>query len=142
MTKVYEKGYDSRHGAATSIPVLINDLIIRAVFMIKQHISEGIGLSDLLKGRNEDKLQRMISVGTGTLCLMDLSEAVITSWGNWVVFFSHLNISAWNRLAIQGVREMKMLADREMYNLELIEQEITAQRENLLERSRRLTITE
>ena len=93
---------------------------------------------DLLKKKNEDKLQRMCSVGVGALCLLDLSEAAITSWGNWVVFFSHLNISAWNRLAIQGVKELHILRDREMHNIEMIEEEIEQKRDDLLQRSRML----
>ena len=138
MTKVYEEGYDLRHGIATSVPVLINDLLLRAVFMIKQHFYGHVSWMDLLRKKNEDKLQRMCSVGVGALCLLDLSEAAITSWGNWVVFFSHLNISAWNRLAIQGVKELHILRDREMHNIETIEKEIEEKREDFLYRSRML----
>lgn len=138
MVKVYEEGYDLRHGVSTSVPVLVNDLLLRAVFVIKQHFYEDVSWTDLLRKKNEDKLQRMISVGTGALCLLDLSEAAITSWGNWVVFFSHLNISAWNRLAIQGVKELNILSDREMHNIEMIESEITEKREELLQRSKML----
>lgn len=138
MVKVYEEGYDLRHGVSTSVPALVNDLLLRAVFVIKQHFYEDVSWTDLLRKKNEDKLQRMISVGTGALCLLDLSEAAITSWGNWVVFFSHLNISAWNRLAIQGVKELHILSDREMHNIEMIESEITEKREELLQRSKML----
>ena len=138
MVKVYEEGYDLRHGVSTSVPVLVNDLLLRAVFVIKQHFYEDVSWTDLLRKKNEDKLQRMISVGTGALCLLDLSEAAITSWGNWVVFFSHLNISAWSRLAIQGVKELHILSDREMHNIEMIESEITEKREELLQRSKML----
>lgn len=139
MTKVYEEGYDLRHGVASSVPVLIDDLLIRAVFMIKQHFYDKVSWTDLLKKKNEDKLERMSSVGIGALCLIDLSEAAITSWGNWVVFFSHLNVSAWSRLAIQGVKELRLLSDREMHNIENIEKEISDKRNELLQRSRALT---
>lgn len=88
MIKVYEEGYDLRHGISTSVPVLINDLLLRVVFMIKQHYYDNVSWADLLKKKNEEKLQRMGSIGIGALCLLDLSEAAITSWGNWVVFFS------------------------------------------------------
>jgi hypothetical protein len=138
MVKVYEEGYDLRHGVATSVPVLLNDLLIRAIFMIKQHFYDQVSWGDLLRKKNEDKLQRMCSVGVGALCLLDLSEAAVTSWGNWVVFFSHLNISAWSRLAMQGVKELRVLSDREMHNIELIEMEIAEKREDLLQRSRQL----
>lgn len=139
MTKVYEEGYDLRHGVASSVPVLIDDLLIRAVFMIKQHFYDKVSWTGLLKKKNEGKLERMSSVGIGALCLIDLSEAAITSWGNWVVFFSHLNVSAWSRLAIQGVKELRLLSDREMHNIENIEKEISDKRNELLQRSRALT---
>ena len=106
--------------------------------MIKQHFYDNVSWTDLLRKKNEDKLQRMSTVGVGALCLLDLSEAAVTSWGNWVVFFSHLNISAWNRLAIQGVKELHILSDREMHNLESIATEISEKREDLVHRSRRL----
>ena len=138
MVKVYEEGYDLRHGVATSVPVLINDLFLKAVFMIKQHFYDHVSWTDLLRKKNEEKLQRMYSVGVGALCLLDLSEAAITSWGNWVVFFSHLNTSAWNRLAIQGVKELRILSDREMHNIELLEVEISEKRNDLLQRSKAL----
>lgn len=136
MVKVYEEGYDLRHGVATSAPVLINELLIRAVFMIKKHFCDNVMWTDLFKRKNEDQLKRMVTVGIGALCLMDLSEAAITSWGNWVVFFSHLNISAWTRLAIQGVKELNVLGGREMHNIEMIGQDIAETQDRLLQRSR------
>ena len=136
MVKTYEEGYDLRHGVASTVPVLIDDLLIRAVFIIKHYFYDNVSLTDLHKTINKDKLQRMITVGVGALCLVDVSEAVITSWGNWVVLFSHLNVSAWNRLAMQGMKELHILRDREMHNIEMIELDITETREDLLQRSR------
>lgn len=135
MVKVYEEGYDLRHGVATSLPVLINNMLIRAVFIIKQHFYDNTGWEDLIRKKNEDQLQRMVSVGVGALCLLDLSEAAITSWGNWVVFFSHLNISAWNNLANQGIKELQILNDRKMHNIDMIELDIEEKQKELLQRS-------
>ena len=80
MTKVYEEGYDLRHGVATSIPVLLNDLLIHAIFTIKQHFYAGVPWERIKD--NYDGLLRMKTVSIGSLCLVDLSEAAITSWGN------------------------------------------------------------
>ena len=139
MTKVYEEGYDKRHGAATTIPVILNILLIRAIFVIKQHFYNNIDWSNLISLKTDPSLTRMITVGDGALCLMDLSEAVITSWGNWVVFFSHLNISAWSKLGFQGLVEIKNLANREMNNLEDMQQQIDKDWEDLLNRSKKLS---
>ena len=136
MTKVYEEGYDLRHGVATSIPVLLNDLLMQAVFTIKQHFYAGVPWERIKD--NYDELQRMKTVSIGSLCLVDLSEAAITSWGNWVVFFSHLNISAWLQLGKQGVNELQLLCDREIRNIDRIQDDIEIKWSELLERSKRL----
>lgn len=134
MTKVYEEGYDLRHGVATGVPVLLNDLLIHAVFTIKQHFYAGVPWERIKI--NYDGLQRMKTVSVGSLCLVDLSEAAITSWGNWVVFFSHLNISAWLQLGKQGVNELQLLCDREIRNIDRMQEEIDTKWSDLLERSK------
>lgn len=136
MTKVYEEGYDLRHGVTTSIPVLLNDLLIHAIFTIKQHFTAGVPWERIKD--NYDVLQRMKTVSIGSLCLVDLSEAAITSWGNWVVFFSHLNISAWLQLGKQGVNELQLLCDREIRNIDRIQDDIEMKWSELLERSKSL----
>lgn len=136
MTKVYEEGYDLRHGVATSIPVFLNYLLTKAVFTIKQHFYDGMAWEKIKD--NHDKLQRMNTVSIGSLCLVDLSEAAITSWGDWVVFFSHLNISAWLQLGKQGVNELQLLCDREMRNIDRMQSEIDTKWSDLLIRSKTL----
>lgn len=138
MTQVYEQGYDLRHGVATTFPVLINDLLIRAVFTIKRHFVQGVSWLECLPVSDCPELQRMLTVGTGTLCLIDLGHSSITSLGNWVQFFGNLNITAWARFGLQGVREFQMVAKRDTDNILSINDEISEEWDRLLKRSKAL----
>jgi ABC-type spermidine/putrescine transport system permease subunit I len=46
MTEVFQNGYDARFGAAMAIPVLVNELMIRTLWVIKQHFFEKKGWKD------------------------------------------------------------------------------------------------
>ncbi|WP_165249563.1 hypothetical protein [Adlercreutzia sp. ZJ141] len=138
MTQVYEQGYDLRHGVATTVPVVVNDLLVRAVYTVKRHFVDGLGWSECLPKGDSPEMQRMITVGIGSMCLVDLGHAAVTSWGNWVKFFSGLNITAWARFGLQGARELQQIAERDTRNLLAINDNISHEWESLLERSRLL----
>ncbi|MBQ6524648.1 MAG: hypothetical protein IJI12_08340 [Atopobiaceae bacterium] len=135
MTEVYEQGYDLRHGVATSFPVTVNDLLVRAIFTIKRHFADGCPWKNSLPKRESPEVQRMVTVGVGSMCLVDLGHAAATSWGNWVKFFSDLNLAAWARFGLQGANELDMMANRETRNLILTSEEISGEWSRLLERS-------
>ena len=138
MTQVYEQGYDLRHGVAATFPVTVNDLLVRAVYTIKRHFVDRIAWMDCLPKGDSPELQRMVTVGIGSMCLVDLGHAAVFSWGNWVKFFGELNIAAWARFGLQGARELQMIAEREDRNLLTISDDISQEWNCLLERSRLL----
>lgn len=138
MTQVYEQGYDLRNGVATTLPVFVNELLIRAVFTIKRHFVQRIPWSKCLPVGDCPELQRMLTVGTGAMCLIDLGHAAITSWGNWVKFFGDLNITAWARFGLQGARELKQVAERDTRNILSVNDDISEEWNHLLERSKAL----
>ena len=72
------------------------------------------------------------------MCLVDLSHAAVTSWGNWIKFFSELNLAAWARFGLQGAKELQLVARREDRNILDVNQEISNEWSRLLERSRTL----
>jgi hypothetical protein len=96
-----------RHGVAATFPVIINDLLIRALYTLKRHYADDVSWS----------------------------HAAATSWGSWVKFFSDLNLAAWARFGLQGANELEMLANRETANLLLTSEEISVEWDKLLERS-------
>ena len=138
MTRVYEQGYDLRHGVAATFPVVISGLLVRAVYTLKRHFYAGVPWRDSLPDADSPELQRMFTVGMGSMCLVDVGHAAVTSWGSWVKFFGELNIAAWARLGLQGAHELQMVAERGQRNLVEASGEISQEWDRLLERSRDL----
>ena len=138
MTRVYEQGYDLRHGVAASLPVMANDLLIRVVFVVRKHFVDGVEWNSCLPGEDCPELQRMVTTGIGSMCLVDLAHAAVTSWGNWLEFFGSLNIAAWVRIGQQGIRELERVAKQSQVNLLSQSDEISENWEKLQENSRTL----
>lgn len=138
ITKVFEEGYDSRHGITMSVPVALNGLLIRAYYVIRKHYCEGIEWNDSLPQKDDYDLNRMMTVGIGSFCLVDVAHATVTSWGNWVAFFSKLNLVGWSRLGAAGIEELKLLTGREKNNIVKIQDQISGEWDRLLDRSKAL----
>ncbi len=142
MTKVYENGYDTRHAATTAIPVILNDILIRMLFAIKRHFAENKEWEECIPLTQSPEVHRMLTVGIGSMCLVDLGHAGATMCGSWVLFFSKLNITAWARFGQLGVQELQLITERELKNIETIQDEISDNWQKLLERSNDLIVDE
>ena len=107
--KVFEQGYDFRHGMALSVPVLLTELMVRVMHMLKQHYvnHEPLELGTALGMTPE--LQRMLFVAHGTLCLMDAGDAFLRSGGNIVKFLLRTNLVAWVRFSLLACKELPQL---------------------------------
>lgn len=108
MTRVFEAGYDLRSGAA-SIPVILEELMIRVLWAIKKHFYNGEKWGDCLSLHDPADLRIMLLIGNTTLCLFDVGDAAIrcgSVGGNPIVFVLHLNIPAWVRLVTLVFREL------------------------------------
>lgn len=139
MTRVYEEGYDLRHGASTAVPVVLNDILVRLVFVFKKYFVDNLSFVDIIgNNRLEPTMQRMSTVSIGSMCAIDLAEAAITSWGNWVQFFSHLNLSEWTRFGFQCVKELHIISDQEMNNIMILSEEVDKEWTRLLEETRKI----
>ncbi|MEN1761699.1 hypothetical protein [Anoxynatronum sibiricum] len=108
MTQVFQNGYDARFGAAMAIPVLVNELIIRTLWVIKQRFYHKRPWSECFPSEKHADLRMMLLVGHGALCLMDGADAAIRSGGNAVVFFLRLNLVAWARFMILVFKELRI----------------------------------
>lgn len=108
MTKVFQQGYDARFGAAMAIPVLINELMIRTLWVIKKRFFEKRDWKYCVPSEKYADLRLMLLVGYGALCLVDGAHAGIRSGGNVVSFVLRLNIIAWARLIILIFKELKI----------------------------------
>lgn len=105
-TKVFETGYDIRFGLTMSIPVVLCELLIRLTWAIKHYFYYKKPFAECIPSKRHDDLRIMLILGNGTLCLMDGADAALRSGGNWVFFFSRLNIIAWFRLVWLVFREV------------------------------------
>lgn len=107
-TKVFEEGYDFRHGIAMAIPVLINELLIRFMYTMKAHFYHEKEWKDSIPNASIPELRRMLLVGHGTLCIIDGADAYIRSGSgaDMVTFLSRTNLLAWSRFGHLALKEV------------------------------------
>ncbi|MEG1640553.1 MAG: hypothetical protein RR284_06475, partial [Ruthenibacterium sp.] len=121
-------GYDLRFSAAMGIPVMLNEMLIRLLFAIKRHFynkrdwKDCIPLDWKLTG-NQPELRRMLFVGHGVLCAIDVTDAGIRSGGNILRFALHLNYVAWVRLGLSGLAGLRAKYREEHLDMKKIEME-------------------
>jgi len=105
-TKVFENGYDFRHGMTMAIPVITTELLIRFMYSMKAHFYHEKAWKDSIPNANIPELRRMLLVGHGTLCLIDGVDAYIRSGSEMVTFLSRTNLLAWVRFGQLGLKEL------------------------------------
>lgn len=111
MTRVFQEGYDLRFGAVMAIPVLIEELMIKAIWVIRQRFFENKNWSECIPTKQHADLRIMLIVGNSTLCLIDVTDAAVRGVvedGNVMVFILHLNYVAWVRLIMLVLRELRI----------------------------------
>ena len=105
-TKVFEGGYDARHGMAMAVPVLTTELLVRFMYTMKAHFYHERSWKESIPSANIPEVRRMLLVGHGTLCLVDGIDAGIRSGGDMVTFLSRTNLLAWVRFGQLGLKEV------------------------------------
>ena len=112
MIKVYEDGYDFRFGITTAIPVVVNELLIRCVWTIRQRILYQKSWGDCLPRSSDKDFRLMLLVGSFSFSVVDgvdaASHAVEYDKGikwNWVGYFSRVNYIGISRLSELLVKE-------------------------------------
>lgn len=108
MTQVFQNGYDLRFGATMSTPVLLNELMIRVLWMIKKKFFERKDWKECIPSKKHADLRMMLIVGNATLCVIDGADAAIRSGRNTVTLILRLNIIGWTRLIILVFKELKI----------------------------------
>ena len=133
-TAMYTNGYDARFAAAQAIPVALNETLIRLFWSIKRHYYHKLPWKECipLKLSNKPELRRMLLVGHGCLCLVDVTDAAIRSGGELMTFALHINMVAWNKFANLGFQELLALYNKDTLNVEKMETDLKAEWELLL----------
>ena len=124
--KVFEEGYDFRHGGAMAIPVLIVELLVRLLWAVKRRFFDQETWKDALPIGSKPGLRRMLTVAHGCLCLVDLADAAAKGGGQPVLMLARMNLVAWVRFAGLGLKECYVLFQEGQVDLELIENDIDA----------------
>jgi hypothetical protein len=123
-TKMFQEGYDARHGAAMAIPVFLNEIIIRISFMIKRKFYHKKTWKESMPIGGQPELRRMLVVGHGCLCIVDGIDAAVRSGGNILTFALHLNIVAWSKFALSGFREVLIIMRKNTLDMEALNRDL------------------
>jgi hypothetical protein len=105
--RVFEQGYDLRHGVALSIPVLVTELLTRMMWSVKQAFYHGRPLLECLPSAANPELRRMLMIAHGALCMVDAADAAIRSGGEIVQFMLRSNLVAWARFGTLALKEIQ-----------------------------------
>jgi hypothetical protein len=105
-SKVFEQGYDLRHGMAMAVPVVITELLIRFMYTMKAHFYHEKDWQESIPDSNIPELRRMLLVGHGVLCLIDGCDAFVRSGGDMVSFLLRTNYLGWIRFGHLGLKEL------------------------------------
>ena len=110
MVSVFENGYDARFGVTMAIPVVMNELMIRVIWMIRQKFIRKKTWQESIPTSKHADLRIMIIVGDTTLCLVDGADAVAHGIieGNVISFICHLNLVGWIRLIMLVLKELRI----------------------------------
>ncbi|MCX8875264.1 hypothetical protein NOK74_23970 [Vibrio parahaemolyticus] len=109
FSKVFEQGYDLRHGAAMAIPVLISELLTRLSWAVKQHVLHDKSWEECIPKGSTPELRRMLLVSHGTLCTIDAADAALRSGSLIVEFFLRTNLVAWIRFGHLALKELQII---------------------------------
>ena len=107
MIQVFEEGYDFRFGVAMSIPVMLEEIFIRVLWMVRQKVCRKKSLSECIPTSSHADLRMMLLIGNGTLCAIDGVDAAIRGKGSLVITICHLNLIGWARLVTLAFSELK-----------------------------------
>ncbi|EGT3628442.1 hypothetical protein FAP94_18970 [Morganella morganii] len=105
-TKVFEQGYDFRHGLAMAIPVLITELLTRIMWVCKKRFYHKAEWADCIPTATNPELRRMLLVAHGSLCLVDAGDAALRSGGDMVQFLLRTNLIGWVRFGHLAYKEV------------------------------------
>lgn len=121
--EIFKEGYDVRFQSAQAIPVFVNEVITRLLYMIRRLMRY---FSEVEKGKRDLKsmwaacnpfgnptVRRMLTVAHGSFCLLDVADATIRGFikgagtFNPVEFIFRFNIPGFGRFAISIYGEVK-----------------------------------
>ena len=114
--EVYKNGYDARFQVAQSIPVFINEMLVRLMYSLRRFFKyfsvtpkenrSFVGLWRACEPFSNVTVKRMLTVAHGTFCLLDVGDAVGQGFAkgggyfNVMEFAMRLNLPGLGRFGI------------------------------------------
>lgn len=130
-TMVFEQGYDFRHGIAMSVPVVINELLVRFFWALRAHIEKERDLGEIFSDmKNSRELQRMLLTSYGCFCLVDLGDALLTGKPiadpvlKIIEICTNLNLIAWVRFGYLGYKEIYFVINKNSLRYKFIDEKL------------------
>lgn len=108
VVKVFEQGYDFRHGMAMTIPVIVTEIFIRIMWMLKARFYHKKDWKDCFPSTDIPEVQHMIFVGFAAFCAIDGIDAAIRGKGELVTTLLNSNLIAWVRFSFSAMKEVHM----------------------------------
>lgn len=121
--QIFKEGYDTRFQTAQTIPVFINEMIVRVFYCVRRTIryfavtpKDDRSFKTMWKACepfSNATVKRMLTVAHGTFCLVDIGDATIRGFAtgggyfNAAEFFMRLNIVGVGRFTISLYGEVK-----------------------------------
>ena len=109
MIQVFEEGYDFRFGVTMAIPVILEEVMIKIIWMLRQKVMRKKSWKESMPTSKHADLRIMLIVGNATLCAVDGTDAAVrgfVSGGNVITFICHLNLIGWTRLLMLVLKEL------------------------------------
>ncbi|SEA29235.1 hypothetical protein SAMN05216349_108124 [Oribacterium sp. KHPX15] len=112
MVKVFEEGYDTRFATTMAIPVIMEELMIKVIWVVRQKYIRKKSWNQSYPTKDHTDLRIMLIVGNSTLCIIDGADSalhgIVDGGFNIVSFVCHLNIVGWMRLITLVLSELKI----------------------------------
>lgn len=119
--QIFEEGYDSRFQTAQTIPVFVNELVVRVLYSARRMIRffkvtpkaerSFKSLWQSCEPFSNATVKRMLTVAHGTFCLLDVGEAtaraVAEGGVNVAAFVMHVNVIGVGRFSVSLYGEAK-----------------------------------
>lgn len=91
--KMFENGFDLRFSAATAIPVIVCEVIIRLYWFCKQHFYYGYNRKESIPMGKKRELQRLLLITSSSFAAIDVAQAIVKGYGeqNPITFLNSIN---------------------------------------------------
>ena len=110
--KMFENGYDFRSFMAQSLPVILNEVLVRCYWVARQHFYYGKSWSDSLPSKDSRDFDNMIFTATATFSAIDITDAVIkggaeAAAGNPLKLLLTINYPGLVDLGFRSIRKIR-----------------------------------